>query len=399
MDNSICLIRLYLAAAPGDMDGERAVLEGLVLPELRARLNEQGIEIVVVDPAQATGEMWNLALRFQEIEGCQVFIGLLGGRYGAAPKAVPLSLVSAQPWAADDPGRSVLELEILHGALREPERRASFFYFRNPQFPSIVPATLRRRFLSESVEALNRLEGLKDRIRSSGRPVFDGYPCGWSEGLGRASRLDTFAEQVFEDLWYAIQELVRQKAEEPLVALAPSPPVPEPPANAANPQPAKRRGLRFSIAATITLVVIGLGLFVQSRQTATRPISIPVSVAIRRDADPPAFPILTQENWQRLAAACQIGPNSVRAIPTRAPAGASMVQVFASADGADAGQALARYSSRRGFLLPQEENGRAVCTVVLGPFASAEAASRAAAELRMSDGTDAKVVAYPGFTK
>src|ERR1700681_4031055 len=101
MDNSICLIRLYLAAAPGDMDGERAVLEGLVLPELRARLNEQGIEIVVVDPAQATGEMWNLALRFQEIEGCQVFIGLLGGRYGAAPKAVPLSLVSAQPWAAD----------------------------------------------------------------------------------------------------------------------------------------------------------------------------------------------------------------------------------------------------------------------------------------------------------
>jgi hypothetical protein len=380
------------------MDGERAVLEGLVLPELRARLHGQGIEIVVVDPAKETGEAWDLALRFQEIEKCQIFVGLLGERYGAAPKTIPLSLVSAEPWLGEDSGRSVLEVEILHGALRESGTTRSFFYFRNPQFPSIVPATLRRRFLSESVEALNRLEGLKNRIRSSGRPVFDGYPCAWSEGLERASRLDTFAEQVFEDLWYAIQELVRQEAEGPPVALAPS----SPEATASTPiRSSSRRGLRtgLGVAATITLVGIGLGLFALSRQTATRPSSIPVSVAIRRHADPPVFPILTQETWQRLAAACQIGPNNARAIPTRAPAGSAMVQVFASTDEADAGQALARYSSRRGFLLPQEENGRAVCTVVLGPFASAEAASRAAAELRMSDGTDAKVVAYPGFTK
>jgi cell division septation protein DedD len=216
--------------------------------------------------------------------------------------------------------------------------------------------------------------------------------------LERASRLDTFAEQVFEDLWYAIQELVRQEAEDPLVALAPS----SPKAMASAPiRSSSHRRLKtgLGVAATITLAVIGLGLFVLSRQTATPPTSIPVSVAIRRDADPPAFPILTQETWQRLSAACQIGPNNARAIPTRAPAGSSMVQVFASADEADAGQALARYSSRRGFLLPQEESGRAVCTVVLGPFASEEAASRAAAELRMSDGTDAKVVRFPRFTK
>jgi hypothetical protein len=76
-----------------------------------------------------------------------------------------------------------------------------------------------------------------------------------------------------------------------------------------------------------------------------------------------------------------------------------MVQVFASADGIDAGHALSRFSNRRGFLLPLEEDGRPVCTVVLGPFPSRKAASRAAAEIRMSDGTDAKVVPYPGFTK
>jgi hypothetical protein len=752
---------LYLAAAPGDMDGERAVLAGLVLPELRGRLQGQGIEIVVVDPAQATGEAWDLALRFQEIEGCQIFIGLLGERYGEAPKAVTLSLVAAQPWIAEDPGRSVLELEILQGALREPVRTASFFYFRNPRFPFMVPEALRSRYLPENDEAITRLEDLKDRIRSSGRPVFDGYPCGWSEGLGRASRLDMFAEQVFEDLWDAIQELIRPSAEATLATSAPSPPEPEPPAvhvppdkalplhenvqftvyrpkavepskwypllafahleelppdaaadepdpiaevqaqarrvlgdlaggyadvkqdsrhaipqeaeitflpeipgfevnpprrtflwlepvhreefriragpesegqrvrgrlcvfwgsillaevslairvdawiagippspperavsrpfrnifpsyshkdagiveeferyartlgdrylrdvhelragevwndrlkdlirqadvfqlfwswnamrspyveeewryalslakpnfvrptywesplpeeperrlppdelrrlhfqllsgglsttatprepvtrsapppdasfdpnatmlafpsrqpeetprsqldetRATAPPPlppavamappmappampsspsSSRRGLRmgFSIAATITLAVIGLGLFVLSRQNATRPAPILATVAIQGHAAPPTFPIITPEAWKRLATACRLGTDSARAMPTRIPAGSPMVQVFASADWIDAGHVLSRYSSRHGFLLPQEENGHAVCTVVLGPFPSEEAASRAAAELRMSDGTDTKVVRFPGFTK
>jgi hypothetical protein len=755
-------LRLYLAAAPGDMDGERAVLAGLVLPELRGRLQGRGIEIVVVDPAQATGEAWDLALRFQEIAGCQIFIGLLGERYGEAPKAAPLSLVSAQPWIAEDPGRSVLELEILQGALREPGRTASFFYFRNPRFPFMIPEALQSRYLPENDEAITRLEDLEDRIRSSGRPVFDGYPCGWSEGLGRASRLDTFAEQVFEDLWDAIQEIIRPSAEATLVASAPSPREPEPPAahvspdkalplhenvqftvyrpkavepskwypllafahleelpaNAAADEPdpieevqaqarrvlgdlagsyadvkqdsrqaipqeaeitflpeipgfevnpprrtflwlesvhreefriragpesegqrvrgrlsvfwgsillaevslairvdawiagippspperavsrpfrnifpsyshkdaiiveeferyartlgdrylrdvhelragevwndrlkdlirqadvfqlfwswnamrsryveeewryalalskpnfvrptywedplpeeperrlppdelrrlhfqllqsgavassrlpksvacsacgklndetarfcrgcgsllhmprspgidlnatilafptapgrpnegssepsltrasppvrsSSRRGLRtgFSIAATITLAVIGLGLFVLSRQNATRPTPIPVTVAVQSHTDPPAFPIITPEAWKRLATACRLGADSARAMPTRVPAGSPMVQVFASADGIDAIHVLSRYSSRHGFLLPQEENGHAVCTVVLGPFPSQEAASRAAAELRMSEGTDAKVVRFPEFTK
>jgi hypothetical protein len=741
------------------MDGERAVLEGLVLPELRGRLQGQGIEIVVVDPAKATGAAWDLDLRFQEIAGCQIFIGLLGERYGEAPSTVPLSLVAAQPWLAEDPGRSVLELEILHGALRVPERTASFFYFRNPRFPFMIPEALQSRFLPENDEAITRLEDLKERIRSSGRPVFDGYPCGWSEGLGRASRLDTFAEQVFENLWNAIQDLVRPSAEATLITAAPSLPEPEPPAAHVPPdkalplhenvqftvyrpkavEPAKwypllafahleelpadaaadepdpieevqaqarrvlgelaggyadvkqdsrqaipqeaeitflpeipgfevnpprrtflwlesvhreefriragaasegqrvrgrlsvfwgsillaevslairvdawiagippspperavsrpfrnifpsyshkdaviveeferyartlgdrylrdvhelrsgevwnerlkdlirqadvfqlfwswnamrsryveeewryalslgkpnfvrptywenplpeeperrlppdelrrlhfqllsgglsttadpqaslatrsgsfdpnatmlafpsartrqpeetrrsqldetrassfepppavamalptpppampaspsaaRRGLRpgFGIAATITLAVFGLGLFVLSRQNTTRPTSIPVTATIQSHTEPPAFPVITPDAWERLAAACRLGSDTAEAIPNRAPAGSPMVQVFASADGADARQVLARYASRHGFLLPQDENGRAVCTVVLGPFPSQEAASRAAAEIRMSDGADAKVVAFPGFTK
>ncbi len=240
-------LRLYLASVPGEMDGERAVVEGLVLPELRERAHGLGIEIAVVDPLKAKGEEWDLARRFRESEGCEIFVGLLGERYGEPPAAVPLSLVAAHPWLAEDPGRSVVELEILQGALREPGRRVSFFYFREPRFTGLVPAEQRGRFVAENEEAASRLAGLKDRIRASGRPVLDGYPCGWSEGLGRAARLDGFAERVLEDLWREVQGTVRS---EPLPSTAP-PPEPEPEPPPAHPPPEKALPLHENVQFTV----------------------------------------------------------------------------------------------------------------------------------------------------
>ncbi|MFY9823434.1 MAG: hypothetical protein WAM82_18780 [Thermoanaerobaculia bacterium] len=421
--------RLYLAAAPGDMDGERAVIEGLVLPELRLRLQGEGVEIITVDPANATGEKWDLARRFREIEGCQIFIGLLGERYGEAPRTVAPSLVAAQTWLAEDPERSVVELEVLQGALRQPERRASFFYFRNPRFPFMLPETMQGRFLPESDEAITRLERLKDRIRNSGRPVFDGYPCGWSEGLGRAARLDTFAEQVFQDLWEAIQERVRSaqdfdpnatiqafhsppSLDETRAALPPIPPTGAA-AQPMMPSPVSEgRGARIGvrIVAVTVLAVIGLLLVRPTWRLIQRLTSNPVDRAVPSPSGtqnaglhlaPPAqaVPVITPEAWNRLAAACRLNAGAARTLAARVPAGSPMVQVFASTDWINTGRALSRYSSRRGFLLPLEENSRAVCSVVLGPFPSKETASRAAAEIRMSDGADAKVVAFPSFTK
>src|SRR6185295_10054252 len=170
-------IRIYLASNPGEMDGERAVVEGLVLPELRARAAELGLDIELVDPEKTKGEEWDLARRFREIDNCRpFFIGFLGERYGDPPRAVSLDVVAANPWLAEDPGRSVLELEILHAALRDPANApASFFYFRDPGFPAMVPDRHRGRFLAESERAGARLAGLKQRIRDSGRPVCDSY--------------------------------------------------------------------------------------------------------------------------------------------------------------------------------------------------------------------------------
>ena len=86
-------------------------------------------------------------------------------------------------------------------------------------------------------------------------------------------------------------------------------------------------------------------------------------------------------------------------MPTRMTAGSPIVEVFASGDWIDAARALARFSDRGAFLLPREEDGRAVCTVAFGPFPSEQDATQAAADLRASDGVEARVVPYPGFSR
>jgi telomerase protein component 1 len=218
-------LRLYLASVPGEMDGERAVIEGLVLPELRARADELGLAVEVVDPAKGkgeTGEEWDLVRRFHEIDVCRpFFLALLGERYGDPPLSVPANLVTAHPWLAEDPGCSVLELEILHSALGQlGDAPGSFFYFRDPHFPVTLPERDRSRFLPENDRTAARLAGLKARIRDFGRPLLDGYSAGWSDSLKRASRLDALVRRVLDDLRPALEELGRRTAAKP------APPVP-----------------------------------------------------------------------------------------------------------------------------------------------------------------------------
>jgi hypothetical protein len=221
-------LRVYIATVPGQMDGERAVLEGLVLPELRARGEELGLALELVDPMKERGEdwEWDLGKRFREIDACRpLFLAFLDERYGDPPRVVPADLVAAHPWLAEDPGRSVTELEILHGALRDPANAAGgFFYLRDPRFPAAVPDQHRGRFLPESGRAAARLAALKDRIRSSGRPVLDGYPCSWSDSLERASRLEALAERLVDDLWPVLQDLARRAQAKPALPMPEVPP-------------------------------------------------------------------------------------------------------------------------------------------------------------------------------
>ena len=63
------------------------------------------------------------------------FIGLLGDRYGWVPDEIPTDLADREAWLADVDGKSVTEMEVLHGVLNDPDMaNHAFFYFRDPAF-------------------------------------------------------------------------------------------------------------------------------------------------------------------------------------------------------------------------------------------------------------------------
>ena len=79
-------------------------------------------------------------------------------------------------WLTDDKGRSVTEMEILHGVLRDPDMAGhAFFYLRDPAWTAVAPRADRGTYDESSADGRARLADLKARVRSSGFPVRD-YP-------------------------------------------------------------------------------------------------------------------------------------------------------------------------------------------------------------------------------
>ena len=176
MDNSRS-IRIFLSSTFRDFGEERDLLVKRVFPALRARLRDRFVELVDVDlrwgitPEQAErGEVLPICLG--EIDRARpYFIGLLGERYGWIPPedGYPIDLLERQPWLDEHRGgKSVTELEILHGVLNNPHMHGrAFFYFRAKTYSERKGG----EYLPASAEDQNRQNELKARIRRSGYPL------------------------------------------------------------------------------------------------------------------------------------------------------------------------------------------------------------------------------------
>ena len=192
-------VRVFISSTFRDMQEEREELVKRVFPELRRRCEERGVtwgEVDlrwgVTDEEKAEGAVLPICLA--EIEQTRpYFIGLLGERYGWVPDEIDGDLRDRLPWLGEFAGRSVTELEILHGVLNDPamEHRA-FFYLRDPAYVASLPEPERTIHLElpshDEVQRLGAdgaaaaadrrrrsLVELKDRIRGTAFPVRDGY--------------------------------------------------------------------------------------------------------------------------------------------------------------------------------------------------------------------------------
>src|SRR5215510_5449065 len=132
--------RLFVSSTFFDAAEERDVLARRVFPAIRRLCQARGVTFVDVDlrwgitaEEQAEGDILPLCL--SEIDRCRpFFIGILCDRYGWTPGAFDAADVTRFPWLAEFTGRSITELEMLHGALLNPAAAtASFFYRRAPR--------------------------------------------------------------------------------------------------------------------------------------------------------------------------------------------------------------------------------------------------------------------------
>lgn len=166
-------IRVFVSSTFRDMQPERHHLVKFVFPQLRKLSESRGVTWGEVDLRWGISDDQEdkvLELCLEEIQRCRpYFIGLLGERYGWVPEKIPPSLLAQQGWLQIHAGRSVTELEIIHGVLRDQEMHGhAFFYFRDRGWLDRLPPGSRRSdFESESPEANARLGRLKQQIRNA----------------------------------------------------------------------------------------------------------------------------------------------------------------------------------------------------------------------------------------
>jgi len=182
-------IRVFVSSTFRDMMRERDQLMTHTWPELRRFCRERQVELVEVDLRWGIAEEQSTrkeTLKFclDEILACRpFFIGLLGERYGWTPggDAFTADLKEEQPWLKYLHGKSVTELEILHGVLNNPEMAGrAYFYFRDPKYLESIPADQKADFTAENAESAAKQNQLKNTIRQTCAarqiPLRENYP-------------------------------------------------------------------------------------------------------------------------------------------------------------------------------------------------------------------------------
>jgi len=194
-------VRVFLSSTFRDFAEERDLLVRKVFPELRRRCRERQVELIDVDlrwgiTEEEAQQGKVLPICLAEIDRARpYFMGFIGERYGWVPahEHYDPSLLQEHPWIDEHRGgKSVTELEVLHGVLNNAAMTGrAFFYFRDPAYSQAKGKT----YLTESTGDRQKLDALKERIRHSGFRVVEAYPSP-----------EVLAEKVRDDLWLLIDE-------------------------------------------------------------------------------------------------------------------------------------------------------------------------------------------------
>jgi hypothetical protein len=199
------LVRVFVSSSFRDMHAEREELVKHIFPQLRKQCEQRGVLWADVDLRWGVTEQRKtdgqvLPICLTEIERCRpFFIGLLGQRLGKAVGSMHPDILRRWPWLNGYQDASLTEIEMLHGALRDPTvAQSAVFYLRDPSYlDRLLPDSNPSDFRCDDDEQAERLRQLKTVIRNSGLSVRDDYadPTAFGQLV-----LRDFSKIV--DLWY-----------------------------------------------------------------------------------------------------------------------------------------------------------------------------------------------------
>lgn len=140
-------VRIFISSTFRDMHAERDWLVKRVFPALREKLEPHRVHLVDIDLRWGITEEQAhkdqvLDLCLNTIHECKpFFLGLVGERYGWVPSPDKLPDTSSElGWTQQHTGKSVTELEILHGVLNDPMMcDRSLFCFRSSRVLQELP--------------------------------------------------------------------------------------------------------------------------------------------------------------------------------------------------------------------------------------------------------------------
>lgn len=161
-------VRVFISSTFRDMYAEREELVKHVFPQLRNFCERRQVVLTEVDlrwgiPQDEVDAGKVLPICLAEVTNCQpFFVCLLGDRYGTVVGPIPNELLQSEPWLKEHSGKSITELEILHGVLNRPHAPVhAFFYLRCPPRVETLSSVTSR---AEDAEAESKLYDLKRRI-------------------------------------------------------------------------------------------------------------------------------------------------------------------------------------------------------------------------------------------
>ena len=218
-------IKIFISSTFIDMHGERNLMNYYLFPELSRRAKTLGIEIIPVDLRWGVHETISAEKQVQtcldEIDKCDFFVGVLGERYGWKPPIENSLMIKSRLESHGCSNLplgevSITELEIEYGVLsRRDARKNAFFFIRD--HTSIEESVPKEMFETEDSVDKERLNKLKNRVKTSGYEVLDGYPCRFScsNGTPMTHGLEDFGRVLFENLWNAISASQKPKEKFP----------------------------------------------------------------------------------------------------------------------------------------------------------------------------------------